>query len=159
MKHRFSAALAAAVWLFATSAVADGLKAVGPETESVSRTWAESRFFARMQELTGVTVEGREEPDGAKWQKMLDGIEKGETDADILFKAELTRSREQRLMDAGALIDLAPLIDDEMPNLSRLLSLHPEWENRFITANQYRRTAGLCVDQCGLAGKVRTACA
>ena len=127
MKHRFSAALAAAVWLFAASAVADGLKAVGPETESVSRTWAESRFFARMQEVTGVTVEGREEPDGAKWQKMLDGMEKGETDADILFKAELTRSREQRLMDAGALIDLAPLIDDEMPNLSRLLSLHPEW--------------------------------
>ena len=127
MKHRFSAALAAALWLFAASAVADGLKAVGPETESVSRTWAESRFFARMQEVTGVTVEGREEPDGAKWQKMLDGMEKGETDADILFKAELTRSREQRLMDAGALIDLAPLIDDEMPNLSRLLSLHPEW--------------------------------
>ena len=42
MKHRFSAALAAAVWLFAASAVADGLKAVGPETESVSRTWAET---------------------------------------------------------------------------------------------------------------------
>ena len=47
--------------------------------------------------------------------------------ADVLFKANLSRAQEQTLLESDALIDLAPLIEANMPNLSALLAAHPDW--------------------------------
>ncbi len=107
-----------------------GLTAVGLETESVSRSWENSVFFERMEELTGIAVEAKEETDKAKWQTTLKAMEDGSIPAEMLFKAELTRSQEKSLLDSGALVDLSPYIDDAMPNLSELLLTHPEWRER-----------------------------
>ena len=52
----------------------------------------------------------------------------GEGTAEVLFKAGLTREQEYALMESGALIDLAPLIDAHMPNLSALFAAHPAWK-------------------------------
>lgn len=52
----------------------------------------------------------------------------GRHSGDVLFKANLTRAQEQALLNGGALIDLAPLIEANMPNLSALLAAHPDWK-------------------------------
>lgn len=58
---------------------------------------------------------------------MLEQMLEGEIPADVLFKANLTREQEYALLDAGAIVDLALLIDTYMPNLSALLEENPEW--------------------------------
>ena len=54
-------------------------------------------------------------------------MEKGDVQTDVLFKANLSRAQEIALLDSGAIIDLAPMIETYMPNLSALLERHPEW--------------------------------
>ena len=103
------------------------LEMTGLETESVTREWESSAFFTRMEALTGVHVDAKAVYEKADYQKLLERLMRGETVADALFKAELTREQETELLDAGAIIDLAPLIDEHMPNLSALLAEHPEW--------------------------------
>ena len=122
---RIAAVLALLLCLTAQSAFA--LEMTGRETESVTREWESSAFFPRMEALTGVHVDAKAVYEKADYQKLLDGLLRGETVADALFKAELTREQETTLLDAGAIIDLAPLIDEYMPNLSALLEAHPEW--------------------------------
>ena len=118
----------AALLLFCTlPSFALGLTATGLEAESVSRSWETSAFFVRMKELTGIAVEAKEETDPTKWQKTLKAMENGNLPAEMLFKANLTRSQEESLLNAGALVDLSSYIDEVMPNLSALLQAHPEW--------------------------------
>jgi len=113
--------------LFAVSAQA--LTMTGLESETVTREWKSSLFFERMEEMTGVAVEPHEVTDVKEYQKLLSGMLEGSIPADVLFKAELTRTQERALLDAGALIDLAPLMQENMPNLSALLAEHPEWKD------------------------------
>jgi len=116
--------------LFCLCAVcAQALTITGLETETVTRDWTEHQFFARMEALTGVAVQAQGVTDTAEYEKMLEGMARGEGGADVLFKANLTRGQEISLADAGAIIDLAPMIDECMPNLSALLDRHPEWRN------------------------------
>ena len=120
-------ATALALLLCLTAQTALALEMTGLEMESVSREWEESAFFPRMEALTGVHVDAHAVSDEKEYQKLLERLEQGKIVADALFKAELTRTQEEALLDAGALIDLAPLIDEAMPNLSALLDAHPEW--------------------------------
>lgn len=108
---------------------AQALTITGLETETVTRDWAGHKFFSRMEALTGVAVQAKGMTDPAEYAKMLDAMARGEVDADVLFKANLTRGQEKMLADAGAIIDLAPMIDAHMPNLSALLEKHPEWRD------------------------------
>lgn len=89
--------------------------------------WSQNAFFARMEQLTGVAVSAQGVTDEAQYAALLDAMAQGEVNTDALFKANLTRAQETELLDSGALIDLAPLIDENMPNLSALLNAHPEW--------------------------------
>lgn len=66
--------------------------------------------------------------DETQYAAMLDAMAQGDIPADVLFKANLTRAQEQALLNGGALIDLAPLIEANMPNLSALLAAHPDWK-------------------------------
>ena len=109
------------------AACASALTLTGPETESVTRYWEESLFFPRMEALTGVSMTPKTIEKQEDYDKLLSGMLTGSIPADVLFKAELTRDEERALLDAGAIIDLAPLMEENMPNLSALLEAHPEW--------------------------------
>ena len=125
MKRIAVLALTAALCLCA--AAAQAITMTGLETESVTREWEENLFFARMQERTGIEASARAIYDEEDYQKTLLAMEKGEIPADVLFKAKLTREQERTLIDSGALVDLAPLIEENMPNLSALLEENPAW--------------------------------
>lgn len=122
--------IAAAMLLFALCMAACGAQAftmTGLETELVDRSWEDNAFFARMEALTGVQAAAHGMNEKAKYQEMLEGMLRGEVVVDALFKANLSREMEIALLDSGAIIDLAPLIGENMPNLSALLQAHPDW--------------------------------
>lgn len=125
MKKWIAVCLAALLCVQASFALA--LELTGLETETITRDWETSAFFARMQELTGIETHARAVTDEKDYQKLLGAMAGGEINADALFKAGLTREQEISLLDSGAIIDLAPLIEENMPNLSALLAAHPEW--------------------------------
>lgn len=125
MKKWIAVCCAALLCMQAPFALA--LELTGLETETVTRDWETSAFFTRMQELTGIETHARAITDEEEYQKVLEAMAGGEIGADALFKAGLTREQEISLLDSGAIVDLAPLIEENMPNLSALLEAHPEW--------------------------------
>lgn len=111
------------------AACAQALEVTGLETDVVIREWETNAFFARMEELTGIPVHAHGVAEEDEYEKMIAGLAAGErAQADVLFKASLTRNQEYALLDSGAVIDLAPLIDAHMPNLSALLAANPHWK-------------------------------
>lgn len=136
---KLAAALCALLCLLAPAALA--LEITGLETETVTREWETSLFFSRMEALTGIAVQAHAVYEQEDYDKLLADMEKGSISADALFKAGLTREQEIRLIDAGAIIDLAPLIEENMPNLSALLEAHPQW--REVIALEDGRIASL----------------
>lgn len=127
---RFMGVLLALCLLFCTMAAAEPLAAAGYETESVTRNWETNAFFSRMTALTGIEVTGRGISEEKEYLSFLSQMMTGEPECDILFKACLTRDQERGLIESGAVIDLAPLIEENMPNLSALLVEHPEWRTQ-----------------------------
>lgn len=125
MKRVATAVLMLALCLAAVQAQAFSL--TGLETESVMREWETNLFFKRMTERTGVETSAKAVYEQKDLDKLLANMSKGEITVDALFKANLTRTQEIELLDSGALIDLAPLIEENMPNLSALLAAHPDW--------------------------------
>ena len=109
------------------AATAQALTVTGLETETVDRAWETNLFFSRMEALTGVAVQAHGVADQEEYDEMIEQMLAGEIPADVLFKANLTREQEYALLDAGAIVDLAPLIDAYMPNLSALLEENPAW--------------------------------
>ena len=81
-----------------------------------------------MEALTGVHMDAHGITDEKEYAALLSKMAQGSISTDVLFKASLTRAQEQSLLDCGALIDLAPLIEENMPNLSALLAAHPDWK-------------------------------
>ena len=128
--ERFVGVILLLCLLVCGNALAEPLLATGYDTETVLRSWETNAFFARMAELTGVEVTGHAITEEKEYQAMLTKMMGGEQQADILFKASLTRQQEKSLIDSGAVLDLAPLIEKNMPNLSALLSEHPEWREQ-----------------------------
>ena len=139
MKKTTAALMLILLCLF--SACAQALDMTGLETDVVDRAWETNAFFARMEALTGVRVNAHGVSEKEEYAKLLADLEKGEAAADVLFKAGLTREQEYALMESGALIDLAPLIDEHMPNLSALFAAHPQWKE--IVALEDGRIASL----------------
>ena len=113
----------------------------GLETETVERNWASSLFFPRMEALTGVSMDAHAVSDETQYADLIAAMAQGSIPADVLFKANLSRAQEQTLLESGALIDLAPLIEANMPNLSALLAAHPDW--RDLRGGVDRRAAGV----------------
>ena len=118
-----------ALALCLAAGTAQALTMTGLETETLGRSWEDSAFFPRMEALTGIAVEAHAESESAKYQELLSGMREGKIPADVLFKASLTREQEIALLDSGAIIDLAPLLEENMPNLCALLAAHPEWRD------------------------------
>lgn len=126
MKKKWTTALFCVLFCLCAMS-AQALTVTGLETETVERVWAENQFFARMEALTGIAVVPTGIADAKEYDAMLEQMMQGNVQTDVLFKANLSRAQEMALLESGALIDLAPMIDTHMPNLSALLSAHPEW--------------------------------
>ena len=125
MKKYAAMMLALCLMMIASGALAFSI--TGLETESVSREWETNFFFKRMTELTGIETSAAATYTEKDYAKFLGGMEKGEVTVDALFKANLTREQEIALLDCGAIVDLTPYIEENMPNLSALLNENPEW--------------------------------
>ena len=128
---------AATLLLCLSAAAAQAITITGLESESVSREWENNAFFPRMRELTGVEMLPHGMDEEKEYAAAIDAMMGGKLPADVLFKAALSRETEIALLDAGAIIDLAPLIEENMPNLSALLNAHPDWR-RSITLQDGR---------------------
>ena len=140
MNRKWMAVLLGMV-LCLSAAGAQAFELMGLETEEIERIWAKNKFFARMQALTGIAVEPTGVAEKKEYDLLLDQMMQGSVQTDVLFKANLSRSQERELLDSGAIIDLAPMIDAHMPNLSALLDAHPEW--RDVIALEDGRIASL----------------
>ncbi len=103
----------------------------GFDGQDTGRQWADNAFFTEMQARTQVSFQFRQYDTQASWTAAkADMLSRPADLPDVLFKAGLTRAEEQALFDAGALIDLAPLLEENCPNLSALLAAHPDIRDR-----------------------------
>ena len=113
------------------SAVAEGTKTfvmAGYDTEESKHVWDDNLFFRRMTERTGIEFTFRQYTTEEEWTAYKAGLKAGGDLPDVLFKAMLTPDETQMLYDSGVLIDLKPYLAEFAPNLSALLSAHPEYE-------------------------------
>ena len=126
-KSIISFVLACLVLLPLTAPAEQPLVMAGYEDQESYRLWSENLFFKRMEQLTGLVFEYRQAQSADGWEKTKAGFYSGETDLpQVLFKAELSPAETIDMLDAGILIDLAPLIQKNAPNLHRLLQENPD---------------------------------
>ena len=128
MLKTFVSLLLCFLMLAPAASLSEGLPVMaGSEDQDSYRQWSENLFFKRMEEKTGLAFEYRQFNSRQEWEKEKQGFLSPDADLpEVLFKAELSPAETIRLLDAGALIDLAPLIGKNMPNLSHLLSENPD---------------------------------
>ena len=132
MRKCLAILLAMLLCLSAFPAMAEGsfvLAGYDDNTTSSGHTWETNLFFPRMEKITGVTVTTQQYSDTASWTKAKAAMLNGSQELpDALFKAALTPVETLELYQAGKLIDLRPYLAEYAPNLSALLTAHPEWE-------------------------------
>ncbi len=106
---------------------ADTYRMAGFDGDDSSHVWADNEFFTRMQARTGISFTFDEYTDYDEWQTAKQTMFTTGTLPDVLFKAELSTSEQIAYADAGQLIDLKPLLQENAPNLWALLEEHPDW--------------------------------
>lgn len=118
-----------ALVMAAPGAYAEGsFSMAGYDDESTGHDWNTNLFFERMQERTGVTMTLQQYQKADAWQKAKADMLSGAAEMpDALFKAMLTSEETQAFYDAGKLIDLAPLLQENAPNLYAQLESRPDW--------------------------------
>lgn len=100
----------------------------GYDGENTYRTWETNLFFARMEEKTGIRFSFQQYSSRAAWQKAKASMTKEADDLpDVLFKAELSSSECETLYEKGVLIDVMPLLEENCPNLWKLLTENPDY--------------------------------
>ena len=113
----------------------DSFVMAGYDGEKSTHEWETNQFFARRQQRTGLTFTFRQYNEWTKWQKAkAEMFTEGEM-PDVLFKAALSTEELIRLTDSGKIIDLAPLLQENAPNFSRLLDENPEWRKAITLPN------------------------
>lgn len=128
MKRLWAILLCAALMLTAFSAVAEGYRMAGFDGQDSEHDWSTNKFFIRMEARTGLSFTFDQYTDAAKWQAAKEAMfaDSGEL-PDVLFKAALTTDELIRYTESGQIIDLAPLLEENAPNLWALLKEHPDW--------------------------------
>ena len=88
------------------------------------RDWSRSDVFAALQPADGPVLQfcSLQRDDQGNLQTFLSGEEAPQA----LFKAGLSPAETIELLDAGLLLDLAPLLEQHTPNLHALLAQHPQ---------------------------------
>lgn len=99
----------------------------GYEEEGSYRDWSANLFFQRMQARSGQAFTYQQYRGYDSWQKAKAALlEPGAELPSVLMKASLSPSETIRLLDAGVLIDLKPLLRESAPHLTGLLEAHPD---------------------------------
>ena len=102
------------------------VRLMGFELQDNNRLWSENRFFERMEQRTGIRFEYHQYGELTAYLAAVNALQKDQEDLpEALLKARLDPVLAQELYDRGALIDLAPLLDEHMPNLSALMAQDP----------------------------------
>lgn len=114
------------MWSMTVARAAEPMTMMGLD-ELTGRDWAQNEFFTRMEEKTGVGFTYQQFSVYDAYQKEKEKILGGDALPDVLFKADLSTQEELRYAQDGTLIDLAPLLAEHAPNLSKLLDEHPAW--------------------------------
>ena len=115
------------VLMLPCAALADYVMA-GCDPEATSRNWKTNQFFQRMEERTGVKFTYRQYTKAEDWTQAKQKMSAGDADLpEVLFKAQLTPAECIELLDRGVLIDLAPYLEEDCPNLSALLAANPDY--------------------------------
>ena len=99
----------------------------GFDDRSSGHDWANNLFFVEMEKRTGLHFAFQRYDDAKMYDSWKAGLTAGGDLPDVLFKAALTEQETLRLYEAGVLIDLRPLLEENAPNLSALLREHPDW--------------------------------
>ena len=147
MKKR-SAALLLTMILCLSACCAQALTVTGLDTELVGRDWSTSKFFARMEALTGVSVQAKGVSDEKEYARLLEAMEKGDVQTDVLFKANLSRAQEriEETMDA-----LIKGFDKQLDDLYRNEAMDIDSDIR-VMENMLRRDTASVEDDFGLGG-------
>ena len=109
--------LTAMMLLIGTGAYAEGAYSMaGFDGDSTNHVWETNLFFQRMEERTGVTFTFDQHIDYEEWTKVKAAYLSGEREVpDVLFKAGLTGSETQAMLDKGLIIDLKPYLEQYAP--------------------------------------------
>ena len=120
------ALLAGCCGVFAEEQKAPDFILEGYDGENTYRTWETNLFFRRMEERTGISFEFREYTSYTRWKDRKSAIAKKEDLPEVLFKAELGADEVRDLYEAGVLIDLRPYLEENAPNVWKLLQEDPD---------------------------------
>lgn len=93
----------------------------GFDGENTERNWETNLFFSRMEEKTGISFQFREYTKYSSWQERISQLAEKENLPDVLFKAELNQGEVRDLYEAGVLIDLKPYLEENAPDLWKIL--------------------------------------
>ena len=91
------------------------------------RDWVNNEFFARMEEITGVTFRYQQYTDAEKWRQAKADMTAGGEMPDILFKANLSAAETVEMLEKGVLVDLKPYLAENCPHLWAILEENPEY--------------------------------
>lgn len=116
-----------ALWAAGSLAEAQTFVMAGFDGEDSSHDWNTNLFFTRMEARTGLHFTFQQYNKYQEWQAAKDTMFSGGDLPDVLFKAALTTEELIRYTDGGQLIDLKPLLEENAPNLWRLLQENPAW--------------------------------
>ncbi len=99
----------------------------GFDGDSISRDWNNNLFFTRMEDKTGISFSFSQYSDWEQWNQRKAEIAAGKNLPDVLFKAGLTASETEAMVQNGILIDLKPYLEEYAPNLWKLLQENESW--------------------------------
>lgn len=99
----------------------------GFDGDSLTRDWNTNLFFSRMEEKTGISFSFSQYTDWDKWTARKADIAEGKDLPDVLFKAGLTATETEQMVQNGVLIDLKPYLEEYAPNLWALLQENEGW--------------------------------
>jgi len=100
----------------------------GFDSSDTYRTWTSNAFLSRMEDLTGVHFTYLQYTDKAQWTLYKASVSSSDPDLpDVFFKAQLTSAECIDLLDKSVIVDLAPYIEKDCPNLWSILNETPEY--------------------------------
>lgn len=127
-RRAISALCCALCLLLPLSSLAEpAYRMAGFDGDESHHDWTTNAFFTRMEAHTGLTFTFDEYTDYDKWQQAKQKMFSEGPLPDVLFKAALTAREQVVYAEQGKLIDLAPLLAENAPNLWALLTANPEW--------------------------------
>ena len=128
--YRTMALIACCAVLFMTGALAESEQytMAGYDSTDTGHVWDDNLFFQRMESITGVSFSFQQFTDSEEWHRELNRYGSASDLPDVLFKADLTTAETQKLYEQGTIIDLRPYMEDNAPNLYKLLKSNNDWE-------------------------------